>query len=260
MNDESYSKYLASLADIYVNDAFAASHREHASIIGIPRYLPSYIGIEFADEIKNLSLALDPERPSLFILGGAKFDTKEPLIKKFLDLYDRVFVGGALANDLFKAQGFEIGRSLSSGTEHSFKEILDHPNLVLPADVVVVNKEGVATKKPKDVLIGDMILDAGVEATQQVIQLTKEASFVLWNGPLGDYEKGFNDHTEELARAIVESDAKCIVGGGDTVASISKLGLMNKIDFVSTGGGAMLQFLLEGTLPGIEAIKESKFT
>ncbi len=257
-NDESFSKHLASLADIYVNDAFAASHRSHASIVGIPSFLPSYIGVEFMDELQHLKLALQPKRPSLFILGGAKFETKEPLTRKFLDIYDKVFIGGALANDFFKAKGLPVGRSLTSNVGHDISDLLGHSNLILPSDVVVKNTLGREVKNIEDVEKDDAILDAGPKTIQRLVELAEKSSFVLWNGPLGDYEEGFSEHTEKLARSIVDFGEKCIVGGGDTVASIAKLGLLPKFGFVSTGGGAMLQFLLEGTLPGIEAIKKSK--
>ncbi len=257
-NDESFSKRLASLADIYVNEAFAVSHRKHASIVGVPMYLPSYAGLAFENEVENLFKALSPKESSLFILGGAKFATKEPLIRKFLDIYDRVFVGGALANDFFKARGLSVGKSLVAKADHHLKDIAEHPNLVLPRDVVVQNSDGYVIKKPNNIEKEDSILDAGPETVAEILSLLRESSFVLWNGPLGDYEKGFNEHTEQLAKGIVSSGIESIVGGGDTVAALSKLGLLDKLSFVSSAGGAMLSFLLDGTLPGIEALKNSK--
>ncbi len=257
-NDESFSKRLASLADIYVNEAFAVSHRKHASIVGVPAYLPSYAGLAFEDEVENLSKALSPKKSSLFILGGAKFATKEPLIRKFLNVYDCVFVGGALANDFFKAKGLSVGKSLVAKADHHLKDIVDHPNLVLPKDVIVQNLEGRVIKKPDSIEEEDSILDAGPETIEEIFSLLKKTSFVLWNGPLGDYEKGFNEHTEQLAEGIVSSGIESIVGGGDTIAALSKLGLLDRLSFVSSAGGAMLSFLLEGTLPGIDALKKSK--
>jgi len=254
-NDCKYIEFLASLSDIYVNDAFSASHRKHASIVGVPQHVPSYAGLAFQTEVEQLLPATNPDHPALFILGGAKFDTKQPLIEKFLDVYEHVFIGGALANVFFKAHGFEVGKSLLSSEQINIKHLLKSDKIVLPVDVVVEDGNGnKIVKFPHEVLEDENILDAGPATVEDIAMRTQEAKFILWNGPLGSYERGFNEQTEALAQVLAKSDVKCVVGGGDTIAAISKLGLFQKFSFVSTGGGAMLEYLLRGTLPGIEAL------
>ncbi len=257
-NDAEFARHLASLADVYVNDAFAVSHREHASIVGVPQYLPSYIGLLFEDEIKNLSQAFHPPHPALFIVGGIKFETKLPLLKKFFPIADRLFVGGALANDVFKKKGFEVGASIVSGENFDLGEISESRRVILPADVMVRTPAGeILHKRPEDVAVGEMMLDVGVKTIADIKDVARETRFVLWNGPLGNHEEGFSKGTEDLARVLAESSGITIVGGGDTLVAISKLGLEEKFTFVSTGGGAMLDFLANETLPGIEAIEKN---
>ncbi len=256
VNDIQFAEQLASLADVYVNDAFAVSHRAHASIVGVPRFLPSYAGLLFKDEFKNLSKAQRPEHPALFILGGAKFSTKQPLVEKFIETYDHVFIGGALANDFYKAQGFEIGRSLTSRFPAKLDHLLENSKIVLPIDVTVLSPDGKSsTKKPNEVKPDEMIIDSGPETLNRLEALIKESNFVLWNGPLGDYKMGFRESTEHVANIIEENTVPSIVGGGDTVALVHAAGLTDAFAFSSTAGGAMLEFLLNGTLPGIEALK-----
>lgn len=256
-NSEHFAKHLASLGEIYINEAFSVSHREHASIVGVPKFLPSFSGILFEEEVVNLSKAFNPERPFLFILGGAKFETKMPLIEKFLKLADFVFIGGALANDFFKEKGYEIGLSAISPKKFDLRKILVSDKLLLPVDVVVKNPQGVFIKRPSVVLKDDRILDAGPATISMLSEKIRQSKFILWNGPLGDYEKGFREGTVELAKAIAKSEAKSIIGGGDTLAIVSKLNLEKKFSFVSTGGGAMLDFLANETLPGIEVLERS---
>jgi len=147
---------------------------------------------------------------------------------------------------------------LASNTRIDLKTLALNKRIAIPSDVTVKNDEGVFIKKPNEVLDDDNIVDAGPETAKQLVQLTREFKFILWNGPLGEYENGFIKQTEILARAIADSPAKTLVGGGDTIASTEHLGLENKFSFVSTGGGAMLQFLLDGTLVGIEALKRNE--
>ncbi len=249
-NDEEFAKQLASLGDIYVNEAFSNSHREHASIVGIPKFLPFYSGILLEEEIKNLSYSFNPDKPSLFILGGNKLKTKLPLIKKTINVFDVVFVGGALANDFFKEQGLNTGQSLVSQENFGLKELSQNPKIFLPLDVVTQkNKQ----KKPNEILDDDKILDAGSESIKQLEEIIKNSNFVLMNGPLGDYPKGFEKSTKEIIEAMVETDAKTIIGGGDT--TLFTRGFEDKITFISTGGGAMVKFMLDETLPGIEVLK-----
>ncbi|MBM2817546.1 MAG: pgk, phosphoglycerate kinase, phosphoglycerate kinase [Parcubacteria group bacterium] len=254
-NSEHFARQLASLGEIYVNEAFSVSHRQHASIVGVPKFLPSFAGILFEEEVANLSRAFNPEHPFLFILGGAKFETKIPLIEKFLNLADFVFVGGALANDFFKEKEYETGLSVLSAKKFNLGKMLDSDKLLLPTDVVVKNDQGVFIKRPSQVLKEDKILDDGPATISMLEKKLLLSKFVLWNGPLGDYEKGFREGTVELARAIAKSGVKSIIGGGDTLAVVSKMNLENKFYFISTGGGAMLDFLANETLPGIEALE-----
>ncbi len=237
-NDAVFARELASLTAVYVNEAFSASHRAHASIVGVPKHLPHYAGFLFAEEVVRLSHAFTPTTPSLVILGGAKFETKLPLVAKFLSTADTVYVCGALANDFFRTRGEEVGESLVSRVPMS-GTVVNHPHLVLPADVVWK---------------GQKIVDAGARAVAELLALIAGARFVLWNGPMGQYEYGYGETTAEVARALSASSAETIVGGGDTLAAISRLGLLEKFSFVSTGGGAMLQFLANETLPGLEAL------
>ncbi|HAO64444.1 TPA: phosphoglycerate kinase [Candidatus Taylorbacteria bacterium] len=261
-NDEAFAKQLAALGDIYVNEAFSVSHRAHASVVGVTKFLPSYAGFTFKREVQNLRKAFNPPLPYLFILGGAKFETKAPLIKKFLKLADNVFVGGALANDLFKAKGYEIGVSVCSDKDFGFTEMLSNPKLILPTDVVVETATELrVTKKPDQVLPGEKIWDAGEQAISNLLPLINNAGFILWNGPLGMFEKNYVEGTFALAKAIAAAgdthNVQSIVGGGDTLASIEQLKLSDKFTFISTAGGAMLDFLANETLPGIEALKSS---
>ena len=241
MNDKVFVKELASLADIFIQDCFDTCHRPHASIIGVPEILPSYAGFLIEEEIAELSLALTPKKPSLAVIGGAKFSTKEEVLNALLKTYDKVFVGGALANDFLKVAGREVGKSLvSEADKDRIKKVLMNPKLMIPEDSVVVD---------------EMILDHGPKTMALLSELAAKSKTILWNGPLGKYEDGFIDATNELARAIASSSARSVVGGGDTVAAIEGLGLLPQFSFVSTGGGAMLQYLAHGTLPGIDALK-----
>jgi phosphoglycerate kinase len=255
-NDEEFGKHLASFANYYVNEAFSSSHRSHASIVSVPKYIPGYAGIVFESEINGLSKALHPEHPFFFILGGAKFETKFPLAEKFFKLADTVFIGGALANDFLKAKGLATGKSLLSTGKFDLKPFLTE-KLILPIDVVVSTKEGKETKMAEDVLPEDTIVDVGIETLALVVAKMRGAKLILWNGPLGNYENGFKEGTEDLARAIASSETESVVGGGDTVASIASLGLNDKFSFISTAGGAMLDFLANETLPGITALEQS---
>lgn len=256
-NDEAFARRLASLADLFVNDDFAVSHRRHASVISVPRFMPSYAGLQFAAEVEGLSLALKPKSPSLAIVGGAKFVTKEPLIRKLLDQYDAVFIGGALANDFLKAKGYEVGRSLVSDAV-DVKELLKNSKVLLPEDVTVLGVDGRDTKLSSEVLSSEIIYDIGPLTLAHVANRVAKAKTVMWNGPLGNFEFGFRDMSEALARLIAESGAESVVGGGDTIAAIQRLGIENEFSFTSTAGGAMLDFLAHGTLPGIEALEASK--
>lgn len=257
-NNEAFSKQLASYAKYYVNEAFSVSHRKHASIIGVPKFLPSFAGFLFEKEVMSLSKAFNPPRPFLFLLAGAKFETKFPLVKKFLKAADTIFLGGALANDLLRAKGFEIGLSKHSEKDFGFADIAKNGKLVLPIDVVTEDRGKRVGKVVGEVSTHDQIMDAGPKTVEFLAEKMKAAKFILWNGTLGVYERDFTEGTEALAKAIAESGVESIVGGGDTLAAISKLKSIDKFSFISTGGGAMLDFLANETLPGIEALKASR--
>lgn len=253
-NDADFARALADLADVYVNDAFSVSHREHASLVSMPKFLPTYFGINFLNEYNELSKALEPESPSLFILGGAKFDTKMPLVQKFIELYDHVLISGALANDLYKARGLEVGTSLVSDMDLTGDPIVNHEKIILPPDVIVKSEEG----EPRVALVEDVhpaesILDAGPNTIKTIELFSRNAKTILWNGPLGNYEAGFSDQTLACAKLMAESPAYTIVGGGDTTAAIESLSNYDQYSFVSTAGGAMLMFLEHGTLAAIDA-------
>jgi len=256
-NDSDFAQALASLADVYVNDAFAASHREHASLSAITQFLPSYVGFNFAHEYEELTKARTPLHPALFLLGGAKFDTKIPLVEKFLDIYDTIFIGGALANDFFKAKGFEVGTSLVSDVSLAGSSLLNNKKIVLPIDLVV-EKDGVSRiTSPEEVRVDEKILDAGPDTVTMLDGYITQAKMVLWNGPFGDYEQGFEEQTLATAKLIAAADGYSVIGGGDTVAAIESLCCQEKYNFLSTAGGAMLTFLELGTLPAIVALQNA---
>jgi len=254
-NDEALAKTLASYADLYVDEAFSVAHRAHASIVGIPKFLPSYAGLGFAREVAELSKAFTPTHPAIFVIGGAKFDTKLPLVKKFLALYDAVYVCGALAHDVWLARGVAVGASLTSDVPLEDADIISSPKVILPVDVRVQSIDGSAHDTvPGHIAPTDSIMDAGPRSVDAMLSALKAGGTVLWNGPLGFYERGFTAGTEAFAEGVADAGVRAIVGGGDTVASIESLGLDEKFTHVSTAGGAMLEFLEKGTLPGIEAL------
>ncbi len=263
-NDGTFAREPAELADIFVQDSFDTCHRVHASIVGIPKLLPSYAGLLLEDEVTELSHALEPKHPALAVIGGAKFATKEEVLTTLLTMYDHVFVGGALADDFLKAAGQEVGKSLVSDADIGYiKKLLADPKLILPVDSLVIPASAQGTMAARaeariapqgQVRSDEVILDHGPGTIALFSNLAQKAKTVLWNGPLGNYENGFVDATDAFARAVAGSGAHSVVGGGDTVASIEGLGLLPRFSFVSTGGGAMLDFLAKGTLPGIEAL------
>jgi phosphoglycerate kinase len=253
-NSSDFAAHLASFADLYVNEAFPAAHRLHASIVGVPACIPGFAGFVFEEEVKHLSSVLHPKHPFVFILGGAKFETKLPLVEKFFAMAETVFIGGALANDFLKAKGFVTGNSLVSKGDIHLERFLTE-KLILPIDVSVKNEQGTMIKMIEDVLPDDVISDVGPQSISLLTPIIQQAQCILWNGPLGNYELGFKEGTLGLAKSIAESSGISVVGGGDTVASISELGLNDSFTFISTAGGAMLDFLAKETLPGIVALQ-----
>jgi phosphoglycerate kinase len=258
-NDPEFAKELAMLADVFVEDSFDTCHREHASIVGVPALLPSYAGLAVETEVAHLLRARTPKHPALAVIGGAKFSTKEPVLKRLLDVYDHVFIGGALANDFLKAKGYEVGASLTSDAgQETIKELLKNPKLVTPVDVVVAKRgekrEHAREAKLDDVHSDEIILDAGPHTASALVDLANKAKTIVWNGPFGRYEDGFMDATEAFARALATSKAHSVIGGGDTIGALDELHFTNDRAFLSTGGGAMLDFLAYGTLPGLEVL------
>lgn len=257
-NNDTFVQTLASYGDLYVNDAFADSHRAYATIVGIPKLLPSYAGLLFAREYDALSEAFEPTCPAVFILGGAKFETKLPLVERFIEIYDHIFIGGAIANDFLRAKGYEVGKSKVSNADLSSSPLLSDPRIIIPEDVVVSGPSSRNAKTASDVSADESILDVGPKTIAKLAPLISNAQTILWNGPLGDYEHGFDEATKSLARMIAQATGTSIIGGGDTVAAIEALGLNDKFTFISTAGGAMLQFLEKQTLPGIEALQMNR--
>lgn len=257
-NNEAFAKKLAGLADIFVNDDFTSAHREHASVVGVPKYIPSYMGMRFAEEYQRLSSAFDPKHPSVLIVGGAKPETKLPIITALAPHMDSVFVFGVSGNSLLKTRGFLVGKSVvASSSEDELRSVQEMSNVYTYEDVLVVGEDGQQrVLKPEAIGPEDTIVDAGPETLARLSRVVSEAAFVLWNGPLGLYEKGFSVGTQECARAIASSKAESIVGGGDTDAVLAEGHIMGTFSFTSSAGGAMLQFLAHKTLPGIEALKD----
>jgi len=253
-NDDDFAKELSALAKFFVNDAFSVSHREHASVVGLPKYLPSFFGFGMWNEIEHLSVLIEnPEHPFLFISGGAKIKTKVPLLENFLDKADNVFVCGALANSFYEAQGFETGVSLADNPELTVP-FLGRENLFLPIDVTVIGPNGEKVRFPNEVREDENIVDVGPKTMEQIFELAREAKTILWNGPLGNYENGFAKTTNDLLQYLAQVPGKVYLGGGDTLTLLEKEGGLEKYTFVSTGGGATLDFLASGTIPGIEAV------
>ncbi len=255
-NNQELVTVMAEGVDLYVNDAFAEVHRDHASTLGLAEVLPAYAGIALAAEVTGVAKVMQPEKPALFLLGGAKFETKMPLVEKYLDLYDHVFIGGALTNDILKAKGFEVGKSLVSEVSLEGASFLNNKKLLLPIDVIVDGPEGVLTKPVDQVLPEEKIMDMGPDTVAMLTSYIQEAKTILWNGPFGNYEAGFVDSTEAVAKLIAEAPGFSVLGGGDTVAAVEKLGLNEQFGFVSIGGGSMLTLLEHGTTPVLDKLQK----
>lgn len=255
-NDINFAKELAVLADVYVNDDFTSTHRMHASVVTLPTLLPSYMGMAFEREYDNLFAYIPVPQDSLAIVGGAKPETKLPLIAHLAKHFTHVYAGGVSANTVFEDKGEEIGRSLSASKEiPELDAISADTRIAWPIDLRVVNEEGeTRVCDVHDVHSDELIVDAGPESIVDLMGLVERARFVVWNGPLGDYEKGYTESTHAIARMLADSSAKVIVGGGDTIASIKSLGLESSFTFVSHAGGAMLHLFAHGSLPGVDAL------
>ena len=265
-NDAGFARRLASLGDVYVNDAFAASHRAHASVVGVAAYLPAYAGELMETELKALRQALDnPRRPMVAVVGGAKVSTKVGVLRNLLRKVDSLLIGGAMANTFFKARGWPTGSGLVEDIAlEEANEVTAEAGekLVLPVDLVCARKmesgEALRVLDADKVEPGWMALDIGPRSVTLFTEKLRGAGTVIWNGPVGVAEiKDFSDGTKEVGEAIARSGAYTLVGGGDTVAAIDSLGLNGRFSHVSTGGGATLEYLEGKELPGIAILKEA---
>ncbi len=262
-NDEKLARKLAKLADVFVMDAFGTAHRAQASTEGVARYAKvACAGPLLVDELSALGQALaDPLRPMVAIVGGSKVSTKLEVLNALVDNVDSLVVGGGIANTFLAATGIEIGRSLCERELlETAKNLLDKVHIPLPTDVVVareVSADAVPTVKPvSDVAEDEMILDIGPDSIKVMCEMISGAKTILWNGPVGVAEiPQFAQGTRALATSIAESNAFSLAGGGDTLAAIEKFGINEKISYMSTGGGAFLEFIEGKTLPAVAALE-----
>jgi phosphoglycerate kinase len=263
-NDPDFARQLAALGELYVNDAFGAAHRAHASTAGIAHFLPAVAGLLMEREITTLGrIMTDPPHPLVAIIGGSKISTKIGVLRSLLQRVDRLCIGGAMACTFLKAKGLEMGRSLVEDDQLEVARSLlaSGATLVLPLDAVVAPeaKPGVPVKTvPVDAVPADMkVLDVGPMTVERFLQTCDGAAAVVWNGPLGVYEVAPFDHgTDALAQGLAGSDAQTIIGGGDLVAALQKQHLAERMSFISTGGGATLEFLEGKVLPGIAVLRD----
>ncbi len=267
-NDPQFAQKLAALGDVYVNDAFAVSHRPEASVVGIPEYLPSYAGLLLKKEVEMISQAIKkPRKPVVAILGGAKISTKIIIIDKLMEIADYLLIGGGLANTFLLAEGNEIGKSFYEYEEIEkarrllFMAAKKHTAIILPSDVIIGDlkntKHGGIVKKIGEILSNANILDIGPETQAKFGSIIAQAKTIIWNGPVGYFENSeYRRGTDFIYYSITQNQqATSIVGGGDTLSAISKKEYLDKITHISTGGGAMLEFIEKGTLPGLEVLK-----
>ena len=267
-NDPRLAENLARLADLYVNDAFGAAHRAHASTAGVADYLPAYAGLLLEREVSELTKVVEsPERPLVVVLGGAKVSDKVGVIDRFLEVADKILIGGAMCFGFFKAQGIETGNSLVEGVDLA-KEALERAErsdceLVLPVDLSLGREFSAETERKEsdgvEVPEGWMGLDVGPRTAEVYGQAIAEAGTVLWNGPMGAFElEPFAAGTRTVAEAVAEAPGTTVVGGGDSVAALNQFGLDDEVDWVSTGGGASLELLEGKKLPGVEALLDAE--
>jgi len=267
-NDKEFSKKISTLGDIYVNDAFSCSHRAHASIDGITKYLPSYFGLQITEEINALKkITSEIKNPITLIIGGSKISTKIKIIKNLIKKFDNIIIVGGMANTMLKHTGSNIGKSIyEHDCENLIKEILEKSKLHncqinCPIDVVVAkNLDGPGKNKDiKKIEEDDIILDIGSKTILSIKEIINNSNTVLWNGPAGYFENpNFENGTKKILEIIKEKNTKSkifsVAGGGETVAAINKFNNLNSFTFVSTAGGAFLEFLEGKTLPGIKAL------
>lgn len=267
-NDEDFSRSLASLADIFVNDAFGAAHRAHASVVGIPEFLPAVSGLLLEKEVETLTALLEsPQRPFLTILGGSKVSDKIKVIKNLMEKVDSLILGGGMTYTFLKAQGHEIGQSICEDDQLDYASDMielarrNNVNLLLPVDITIAPEFDENSEKKVvsiDSIPADwMGLDIGEKSSEIFEKEIQSASTIFWNGPVGVFEwEKFSNGTKNIALAVAKSNAITVVGGGDTVAAIKKYDVSDKISHISSGGGASMELLEGRLLPGIEALDD----
>jgi phosphoglycerate kinase len=267
-NDKGFAKHLASLADIYVNDAFSCSHRDHASISEIAKLLPSYSGLQLNLEVRALNkVTTEIKRPITCIIGGSKISTKINIIKNLIPKFDNIIIVGGMANNILKYKGFPIGKSINEdGCDQVIEEIFnllkkEKCKIFYPEDVVVAESLNGSPeiKSLNDVLSNELILDIGPITIKTITNIIENSSTVLWNGPAGYFENpDFAKGSYEIARKIVAKNKTktiySVAGGGDTVAVLNNMGVVNSFNFISTAGGAFLEYLEGKELPGIKVL------
>ena len=268
-NDDALAKKIAALCDVYANDAFGSAHRAEATTHGVAKFAPiACAGPLLAAELDALGAALKtPKRPMVAIVAGSKVSTKLTILKSLASKVDQLVVGGGIANTFLLATGFPIGKSLAEPTlideAKAIIELMAARGAAIPIPVdVVCGKEFSAsapatTKRAEDVTADDMIFDIGPKTAATLADIMKNAGTIVWNGPLGVFEfEQFGHGTETVARAIANSSAFSIAGGGDTLAAIAKYGISDKVSYISTGGGAFLEFLEGKVLPAVEILEQ----
>ncbi len=262
-NDQKMAKSLAQLFDVYINDSFSNAHRDHMSSSAITKFLPSYIGFKFQEEIENLDGILKTECNNiLLILGGAKIKTKLSLIEKLIDKFDKVLLGGVMANTFLKARKINIGKSIFEKECLKKAKSIDSDKIILPKDVLVSNEiastSEASIKNIEDIDSNDLILDIGPQTIELFSNHINNTELILWNGPMGYFELNqFRNGTQELITEMVESGARIYTGGGETITVLNEMNMTQDFDFVSIGGGAMLEFLAGNELPALKALEEN---
>jgi phosphoglycerate kinase len=267
-NDPYLAENLAQLGSVFVNDAFGAAHRRHASTVGVADHLPAYAGLLLEREMNELTKVVEePRQPLVVVLGGAKVSDKVGVIDRFLEVADEILIGGAMCFGFFKAQGIPVGDSLAEG-ESKAKEALERAEqsnceLKLPVDLVLGREFSAETERKEsdgvEVPDGWMGLDIGPRSAEAYAEAIAGGGTVLWNGPMGAFEmEPFASGTRAVAEAVAKAPGTTVVGGGDSVAALTQFGLEDEVDWVSTGGGASLELLEGKKLPGVEALLDAK--
>ncbi len=271
LNDDEFSKKISSIGDLYVNDAFSVSHRSHASVEGITKYMPSYYGLQITEEINALrKITSEIKKPITLIIGGSKISTKIKIINNLIKKFNNIIIVGGMANTMLKHTGSKIGKSIfENNCADLIKEILKNSEkfnckITCPLDAVV-SKNMESVGKNKDIIDideDDIILDIGPKTINKIKNIIDDTNTVLWNGPAGyfenpNFENGTKQILEIISKRSINDDIFSVAGGGETVAAINKFNKLNSFTFVSTAGGAFLEYLEGKTLPGIKALNQN---